>query len=138
MKIGKFCYYTGLSLSLAVGVWHFFVPFLFQWAAYIPEEYANLWVGISWTNYFFSLMLTGLSLLLLFWGQKVFSRETEAVFLYRFMVFVWLNRVIICFVQPWPLEPLPWAAYGQTAGALLIFALQLAGLLLTGRRAPAA
>lgn len=137
MRIGKCCYYTGLLLSFAVEIWHFFVPALFQWAAYIPDEYANLLVGINWINYFFSLMLTGLSLILLLWSRKVFSGNREAIRLYGFMAFIWLNRVIIAFVQPWPLEPIPWAAYGQTLGAILVFLLQLVGFLsLRAKRPP--
>jgi lipid-A-disaccharide synthase-like uncharacterized protein len=58
-------YIIGLSLSALVGLWHFTVPYLFQWYSYIPNEYKNLIVGIDWTNFFFSLLLSGYSLLLL-------------------------------------------------------------------------
>lgn len=128
MRPAKLCYYIGLFLSLLVGIGHFFVPSVFQWTSYIPAEYENLIVGIDWTNYFFSLCLTGLSLILLFWGNKVFARNKEALVIYGFMVFVWMNRVAIAFIEPWPLEPIAWAAYTQFLVTILIFALLLTAL----------
>jgi len=35
-------YVLGLVLSGLVGIWHFFVPAMFQWYNYIPNEYQNL------------------------------------------------------------------------------------------------
>jgi len=95
-------YIIGLSLSTLVGIWHFFVPYLFQWYLYIPSEYKSLVVGIDWINFFFSLLLTGYSLLLLIMGKKVFSKNKEMLIMYGFMVFVWFCRVIITFINPWP------------------------------------
>lgn len=133
MKAAKGFYFAGLILSLLVGIWHFFVPAMFQWSSYIPAEYENLIVGINWTNYFFSLLLTGLSAILLYWSRKVFAGSREAFFIFGFMVFVWLNRALIGFVYPWPLEPVPAAAIGQLAAAILIFALLLAAFVLLRR-----
>lgn len=135
MRAAKGLYFAGLILSMMVGIWHFFVPAMFQWSSYIPAEYENLIVGISWTNYFFSLMLTGLSAILLYWSGKVFTGNREAFFIFGFMVFVWLNRVVIGFVNPWPLEPVPAAAIGQLAAAILIFALLLVAFILLRREA---
>jgi len=57
-------YIIGLSLSTLTGLWHFTVPYLFQWYSYIPNEYKSLITGIDWINFFFSLLLAGYSLLL--------------------------------------------------------------------------
>ena len=70
-------YYTGASISMLVGLWHFTVPWLFGWAPYIP--YATLVVSINYVNLCFSFLLSGLSLLLLLWGKKVFAKNKEAV-----------------------------------------------------------
>ncbi len=124
-------YYSGLLLAFGVGVWHFFVPWLYEWFLYIPP-YETLVVGIEWTNYFFSLLLTGLSLLLVVHGRQLFGsdeagRPARRVLrrVHGLSVFVWLNRLLICFIRPWPLEPIAWAAYGQLLGAAVIFLLQL-------------
>ena len=65
-------YYTGASISMLVGLWHFTVPRLFGWASYIP--YATLVVSINYVNLCFSFLLSGLSLLLLLWGKKYLQR----------------------------------------------------------------
>ena len=122
-KLMKVMYYLGLSLSMAVGIWHFFVPHLYQWYDYLPMQYENLIVGIDYTNYFFSLLLTGLSLLLILSGKKAFAANREIIVFYGFLAFVWLNRALITFVHPWPLEPVEWAAHGQQIAAIIIFLL---------------
>jgi hypothetical protein len=118
-------YIVGLLLSALIGIWHFTVPYLYQWYSYIPNEYKNLIVGIDWTNFFFSLLLSGYSLLLIFMKKKLFNGNKELLILYGFMVFVWFCRVAITFIEPWPLEPIAWAAYGQQIAAFVVFILQL-------------
>jgi magnesium-transporting ATPase (P-type) len=120
----KKMYIIGLCLSTLVGIWHFFVPYLFQWYSYIPNEYKNLIVGIDWTNFFFSLLLTGYSVLLIVLRKYVFNENKEILIIYGFMVFVWFCRVAITFINPWPLEPIAWAAYGQQIVSFIIFTLQ--------------
>ena len=121
----KIIYIIGLSLSTLVGIWHFFVPYLYQWYSYIPNEYKTLIVGIDWTNFFFSLFLTGYSVLLIIFRKCIFNKNREIFIMYGFMVFVWLCRVAITFINPWPLEPVAWAAYGQQIVTFNIFSLFL-------------
>jgi len=118
-------YIIGLSLSTLVGLWHFSVPYLFQWYSYIPNENKSLIVGIDWINFFFSLLLAGYSLLLIIMRKKVFNRNKEIFIMYGFMVFVWFCRVVITVINPWPLEPAALVAYGQQTAAFVIFLLQL-------------
>jgi len=121
----KISYHIGMTLSLLVGLWHFFVPWMFQWYSYIPRQYENLIVGINWTNLCFSLFLFGLSSLLLIWNRKIFTGSQEGLVLYGFMTFVWIFRVLLAIIEPWPLKPIAWAAYAQFAGAMLIAILLL-------------
>jgi hypothetical protein len=118
-------YVLGLVLSGMVGIWYFFVPYMFQWYNYIPNEYKNLVVGIDWTNFFFSLLLAGYSLLLVFMKAKIFNRNKDVLIIYGFMVFVWFCRAAITFIEPWPLEPIAWAAYLQQIITFIIFILLL-------------
>ncbi len=125
MKAMKLLYYIGVFLSMLVGVWHFFVPLMFQWYSYIPNEYQNLIVGIDWTNFFFSLLLAGLSLLLILFCKKVFDANKDVLIFYGFLVVVWFCRAAITFIEPWPLEPIAWAAYLQQIATFVIFILLL-------------
>lgn len=43
-------YYFTVVVSTLVGLWHFFVPWMFQWYDYLPTEYENLIVGSHWTT----------------------------------------------------------------------------------------
>ena len=110
----KFLYYFTTVLSSLVGLWHFFVPWMFQWYDYLPMQYENLIVGIDYTNYCFSLLLFGLSVLLIILGKKALSLNKEVMIFYLFLTVVWVFRAMLSsFIEPWPLEPIPAAAIGQ-------------------------
>ncbi len=123
----KVLYYFILGISALVGLWHFFVPKMFQWYDYLPMEYENLIVAIDWTNYCFSMLLFGLSLLLIILGKKVLSVRGESIYFYFFLTFVWGFRTMLAlFIEPWPLEPIPAAAIGQLCASTIIFIIMFA------------
>lgn len=62
---------------------------------------------------------------MLLWGRKVFALNREAVTVYGGLTFVWLFRVALAIIEPWPLEPVAFPAYLQFAGAVLIMVLLL-------------
>ncbi len=114
LKFKKVLYYSTLVFSLAIGIWHFFVPLMFEWYKYLPMEYENLIVGIDWTNYCFSALLTGVSLILLIWGRRAFKGSKETKELYLFLTIIWVFRACLAlFIEPWPLQPVLWAAILQ-------------------------
>lgn len=114
MKKNKILYYITTILSMLVGMWHFFVPVMFQWYDYLPMQYKNLIVGIDYTNYCFSLLLFGISLILIIWGKRALEENKEAKELYFFLTIVWIFRACLAtFIEPWPLEPVPFAAIAQ-------------------------
>lgn len=119
MKKGfRILYYVTVVISTLVGLWHFFVPWMFQWYDYLPTQYKNLIVGIDYTNYCFSLLLFGLSLMLIILGRKVLTLNKEVMYFYFFLTFVWIFRACLAtFFEPWPLEPVPAAAIGQLAAS---------------------
>jgi len=121
MKLVKLSYYIGATISLLFGIWHFFVPYLYEWFLYIPSEYENLIVGIEYTNFFFSLLLSGMSILLIVLGRRFFAGSKDVFIFYGLLVFTWFCRAAITFVIPWPLEPIRWAAYGQQIAAFAVF-----------------
>ncbi len=114
MQKYKLIYYITVVISTLVGLWHFFVPWMFQWYDYLPTQYRNLIVGIDYTNYCFSILLFGLSLLLIILGKKALSMNKEVIIFYLFLTVVWAFRASLAtFIEPWPLEPIPAAAIGQ-------------------------
>ena len=123
MKKYKILYIIGTSLSLSVGIWHFFVPALYRWYSYIPHEYRNLIVGIDYTNLCFSLLLSGISLILILWNKRVFAKHKEALTIYGFLITVWLLRASLIIIEPWPIDPIAGAAYLQGIVTIMIFLL---------------
>lgn len=119
-------YYFTVVLSAIVGLWHFFVPWMFRWYDYLPMQYENLIVGIDYTNYCFSLLLFGLSFLLVILGKRVLSLNTEGCIFYFFLTVVWIFRAMLStFIEPWPLEPVPAAAIGQLIASDLLAVLMV-------------
>ena len=115
MKKGiQILYYISAVISTLVGLWHFFVPWMFQWYDYLPMQYENLIVGIDYTNYCFSLLLFGLSIMLIILGKKALAMNREVIYFYFFLTVVWIFRACLAsFIEPWPLQPIPAAAIGQ-------------------------
>ena len=107
-------YYVSVVISALVGLWHFFVPWMFQWYDYLPTQYRNLIVGIDYTNYCFSLLLFGLSVMLILLGKRALAMNREVIYFYFFLTVVWIFRACLAsFIEPWPLQPIPEAAIGQ-------------------------
>ncbi|MDE6659932.1 MAG: hypothetical protein K2K01_07455 [Eubacterium sp.] len=122
----KVLYYFVVVISALVGLWHFFVPKMFHWYDYLPKDYENLIVAIDWTNYCFSILLFGLSLLLIILGKKVLTLKSDSVYFYFFLTFVWGNRAMLAlFIEPWPLQPVFAAAIGQLCASVILFVLML-------------
>ena len=115
MKRGiRTLYYISVVASALVGLWHFFVPWMFQWYDYLPMQYENLIVGIDYTNYCFSLLLFGLSVILILLGRRALAMNREVICFYFFLTVVWIFRACLAsFIEPWPLQPIPAAAIGQ-------------------------
>ena len=115
MKKGiRILYFITVVISTLVGLWHFFVPLMFQWYDYLPMQYENLIVGIDYTNYCFSLLLFGLSVMLIVLGKRALAMNREVIYFYFFLTVVWVFRACLAsFVEPWPLQPIPAAAIGQ-------------------------
>ena len=122
----KLLYKMGLLLSAGAGIWHFTVPYLYKWYSYIPDAPIEIIRSIDWINYFFSLLLTGLSVILFVYAKRAFDQNKEALVFYGFMVFVWFNRVIITIILPWNYDIL---FAGQLAAFILIFVIQLIPLI---------
>lgn len=127
MKKGiRILYYITVVTSALVGLWHFFVPWMFQWYDYLPVQYENLIVGIDYTNYCFSLLLFGLSTMLIILGNRALNLNKEVIYFYYFLTVVWLFRACLAtFIEPWPLEPIPSAAIGQLVASDLLAVLMI-------------
>lgn len=125
-KVLASLYYITVITSALVGLWHFFVPWMFRWYDYLPMQYENLIVGIDWTNYCFSILLFGLSVMLAILGKRALALNKEVIYFYFFLTAVWIFRACLAaFIEPWPLQPVPSAAIGQLAASIFITVLMI-------------
>jgi hypothetical protein len=111
----------GSAASIGFGIWHFFVPGIWNWYSYIDASATELVVAIRAINVFFSLCLVlfGLMNLLIAHGHDS-GRYAASVVLGATCV-LWSARVVMQIVYP----------QGSTSsilqyGMLLSFALVLA------------
>jgi hypothetical protein len=90
----------GSAASIGFGVWHFFVPSLWNWYSYIDASATELVVAIRAINVFFSLSLVlfGLMNLLLAYGPDK-SRYAAVVVLGATCI-LWSTRVVMQIAYP--------------------------------------
>lgn len=109
----------GLVISAIVGILHFFAPYAFAWYSYIPNAPKEILASIDYVNFFFSLLLTGLSLLLLRFRQRIYEGSPEIISFYFFFVFTWFCRVVITILIPWPTALQTWLIVGFSTEFLI-------------------
>jgi len=91
----------GLFTSLFFGLWHFIIPYQFKWYDFLPNAPRAIIVSIDWINFFFSLLLTGNSFLLLINQKEIISGQRGIYSFYVLLVIVWFSRVVITIWHPW-------------------------------------
>lgn len=99
-------------IGCLLGIMHFFVPYTFEWYSYIPDAPIEIIQSINYINFCFSFLLTGISLLLIIVQKKLFGDTKELMIFYVFFVLVWLSRVIIQVIWPWPSWLQTWLVIG--------------------------
>lgn len=120
-KLSSILFSVGLIISSLAGILHFFAPYAFAWYSYIPEAPHEIYASIDYVNFFFSLLLTGLSLLLLYFKKKIFEVSKEIFIFYIFLVFTWFCRVLITFIIPWPTPLQKWLIVGFSTEFIITF-----------------
>jgi len=127
----------GTSVSVGFGLWHFFVPTLWNWCSYIDPSATELVIAIRAINIFFSLSLVlfGLSTAMLVLGGRA-NRYTVAVALSATSS-LWLTRVVLQLVTPQgSMSPLlQYSMLAAFVTAFLCHAVPLALALSNGRNA---
>jgi hypothetical protein len=118
-KTAQVLFNVACIISCTVGVLHFFAPYFFRWYSYIPDAPLEIYQSINYVNFCFSFLLAGFSLVLLFVQKQLFSGTKELRLFYAFFVLVWLSRVVIQIVWPWPSSLQIWLVIAFTIELLL-------------------
>lgn len=90
----------GSSASIGFGIWHFFVPRLWNWYAYIDPHATELVTAVRAINIFFSLALVlfGIVNILFICGGK--SNRYSIIVMLAATSLLWLMRIVLQLVYP--------------------------------------
>jgi len=105
-------FYIACIISLLVAILHFFVPYSFEWYSYIPDAPTEIYQSINYVNFCFSFLLAGISLLLIIVRKQLFANSKELRLFYIFFVLIWLFRIVIQIIWPWPSGLQLWLVVG--------------------------
>lgn len=90
----------GSIISIGFGLWHFFVPDIWNWYSYIDETATELIIAVRAINIFFSLVLVLLGVAnMLFVLRKPRDRFSTIVIL-SISSILWTTRLILQLVYP--------------------------------------
>ena len=91
---------VGSVSSIGFGIWHFFVPAMWNWYSYIDVNAAELVVAIRAINVFFSLSLVlfGIVNILFIYGDQ--SNRYSIIVMLAATCILWLTRVAFQVIYP--------------------------------------
>jgi hypothetical protein len=90
----------GSIISIGFGLWHFFVPSIWNWYSYFDKTATELIIAVRAINIFFSLLLVLLGIAnMLFVFRKPQDRFSTMVIL-SISTILWTTRLILQLVYP--------------------------------------
>lgn len=91
---------VGSISSIGFGIWHFFVPAMWNWYSYIDINATELVVAIRAINVFFSLSLVlfGIVNILFIYGDQ--SNRYSIIVMLAATCILWLTRVAFQVIYP--------------------------------------
>jgi hypothetical protein len=91
---------VGSIASIGFGVWHFFVPAMWNWYSYIDINATELVVAVRAINVFFSLSLVlfGIVNILFIYGDQ--SNRYSIIIMLAATCILWLTRVAFQVIYP--------------------------------------
>ena len=100
LKLATILTVLGSIISIGFGLWHFFVPSIWNWYSYIDKTATELIIAIRAINIFFSLLLVLLGIAnMLFVFRKPQDRFSTIVIL-SISSILWTTRLILQLVYP--------------------------------------
>jgi len=119
----------GSVISIGFGIWHFFVPDIWNWYAYFDRNATELVIAVRAINIFFSLLLVllGISNVLIVF-RKHQDRFSSIVIL-SISTILWATRVVLQLIYPQGSQD-PTIQYSMLFIFLLVFSCFTTSLIL--------
>ena len=90
----------GSIISISFGIWHFFVPAMWDWYSYIDKTATELIIAVRAINIFFSLSLVLLGIANLFAVFKTPRERFSLVVLLSVSVILWATCFVLQIIYP--------------------------------------
>src|SRR5574338_1456838 len=121
---------SGSIATIGFGIWHFFVPGLWNWYSYIDTHATELVGAVRAINLFFSLALVlfGIVNILFVYGGK--SNRYSIIVMLAATSLLWLTRVFLQVIHPQG-SMNPWLQYGMLAAFTVISLCYVISLMIT-------
>lgn len=97
----------------------FFAPYAFRWYSYIPDAPKEIIAAIEYVNFSISLLLFGLSTMLMFMKRNIFAGSLVSFAFHVFLIFTWFCRIVITCAVPWPSSLKHWLLAGYSTEFIL-------------------
>lgn len=90
----------GSIISIGFGLWHFFVPNIWNWYSYIVPEATELVIAVRAINFLFSLLLILLGVANILCVIKLKKDKFQTITIISISMILWAARVILQIVYP--------------------------------------
>jgi len=90
----------GSIISIAFGIWHFFVPYIWNWYSYIVPEATELVIAVRAINFLFSLLLILLGVANILCAFNFTKGKFQTIIIFSISVILWATRLILQVVYP--------------------------------------
>jgi len=123
----------GSIISIGFGLWHFYVPSIWNWYAYMDGEATELVIAVRAINVFFSLLLTllGLANLLLVYRKQ--QDRYSLIVVLGISTILWATRLVLQIVYPQGSENSV-IQYSMLVTFILVFICFLVSLVLVAKQ----
>ncbi|CAD5271155.1 MULTISPECIES: hypothetical protein [unclassified Imperialibacter] len=118
---------VGSAISIGFGIWHFFVPKIWNWYSYIDKSATELVVAVRAVNVFFSLALVLLGIVNLIFVYREPRDQFSLATMLSVSVVLWGTRSVLQVIYPQGSQnaALQYGMLGTFLFALACFAVSL-------------
>lgn len=90
----------GSLASIGFGIWHFFVPVIWNWYSYIDDQATELIVAVRAINVFFSLSLVLFGIVNLLFNLSGNANRYSIIVVLAVTCILWLTRLLFQLIYP--------------------------------------
>lgn len=90
----------GSIVSIAFGVWHFFIPDIWNWYSYIDESATELVIAVRAINIFFSLLLVLLGTANIIFVFRKYKDRLSTIVILSISTLLWVTRLALQIIYP--------------------------------------